>query len=537
MPEVNPADALRRSLHEAMRVLWFRGHKLGVVLSQIELFKNPDFIQDLLPLLWERDKAILNLTSSCIAVLLQKVDAMVLPDLDARIREQWPHGGQCSMFDPTQMKRLRSGPSWWGAFAILASHPSGYVRQTAVEQLAAEESGKALPFLLLRTNDWVEPVRNAAAKAVRLKLAPLFSKQLVECLPLVYRLRRAQRHQPLELLREMEKMAGAQSDSFLRDVYPDVSPGFRRYRFRLAKEHGIVPIDRLVVAAAAHPDMFLRILACDWLPDPQVSPTVRYRYAAALLADPAPFVRSRAFWRIATPESEKYRTQIERALLDNNECVQRTACGIWKKSLRGDAPAFYRAKVAEACTVADLVAAMRGLCAEGKLSEEGIVRPFLEHASPKVRRQALRTLVSWGAEDAGHLLQEALRGKSPSYCKEAARLLWSRPTLLPVTVLKEMLVDPAGYHSDLVAAGLLWKLSKWSALPLILLACGSPRTRIQEMGQNALGDWRRNYNKTWSAPTRAEAEAAVRAFKNLGRYPLTADRDLIAVISDLEKVK
>src|SRR5690606_15046073 len=52
------------------------------------------------------------------------------------------------------------------AAGLLSMHPSGYVREAAVEVLAKTPDARALPFLLVRCADWVTQVRLAAQAAV-----------------------------------------------------------------------------------------------------------------------------------------------------------------------------------------------------------------------------------------------------------------------------------------------------------------------------------------------------------------------------------
>ncbi|NBH03293.1 HEAT repeat domain-containing protein [Amycolatopsis sp. SID8362] len=73
--------------------------------------------------------------------------------------------------------------------AEAACDGSGWVRQAAVERLAASDDPEALPLLLIRCVDWVEPVREAARKAA---LSKLDERSLRELLPLIGVLRRRQ---------------------------------------------------------------------------------------------------------------------------------------------------------------------------------------------------------------------------------------------------------------------------------------------------------------------------------------------------------
>jgi hypothetical protein len=77
---------------------------------------------------------------------------------------------------------------------IVASCDSnGYLRERAVRAVQSLPGGAELPFLLLRLNDWVEPVREAAATAVRSRLDDAHAEAWFRALPALDRLARARR--------------------------------------------------------------------------------------------------------------------------------------------------------------------------------------------------------------------------------------------------------------------------------------------------------------------------------------------------------
>ena len=67
----------------------------------------------------------------------------------------------------------RSDRDYFWVLALGSFHPKGYYRQVCLEEIAGYPN--ALPFLVLRLNDWVGQVRLAAARAVltRLEICPL----------------------------------------------------------------------------------------------------------------------------------------------------------------------------------------------------------------------------------------------------------------------------------------------------------------------------------------------------------------------------
>lgn len=66
-----------------------------------------------------------------------------------------------------------SDRDYFWILALGSFHPNGYYRQACLEEMAGYPG--ALPFLVLRLNDWVGQVRLAAARAVltRLEICPL----------------------------------------------------------------------------------------------------------------------------------------------------------------------------------------------------------------------------------------------------------------------------------------------------------------------------------------------------------------------------
>ncbi len=529
------SDQLRQELYAAMQTTGFRAGKIVSALSKISQHNDTSFIKDIIPFLWAKEEAVVFEVAATLSLLVQKVPVESLPELDARIRTSWPYWAGISNLDGIQMERLKASPSWWWTFAVLASHPSGFVRQAAVEELTREEAGESLPFILLRTTDWVEPVRLVARKILLQKLARPNYDQLDKCLPLVFRMRNALRHQPLAIFEEIEKLGGSRNDQILADGYANNSSAFLRYRFKLAKQYGRLPVDQLIGKASTSSNIGVRLLACDWTAEAETPLELRDKYGKVLFGDKVPLVRARAFRRIANADPQTYLPQIEHALMDSSAAVQDTARGAWRLLLQQDALAFYRTTITQVSLPAAIVAALRGLRAEGKLDDESLVRRFLQHNSAKVRREVLRTLVGWNAPDAPDLLSAGLQSVSPSYSKEAASLLSTRPNLLSISLVKELLVNPRHPDARKVAIWLLAAMPKWSSLPLILLTYSISAYREQAFV--AFKNWNKHYNRNQSAPSKIEASEAVKAFSAIADSPLSKNRDLIAIISDLKDVR
>lgn len=65
-----------------------------------------------------------------------------------------------SSLSPKSILRALSGEERKYVLILGTFHPNGYFRERCMEELAKE--GGALPYLMLRANDWVKPVREKA---------------------------------------------------------------------------------------------------------------------------------------------------------------------------------------------------------------------------------------------------------------------------------------------------------------------------------------------------------------------------------------
>lgn len=83
-----------------------------------------------------------------------------LPWIEELVRTTW----RGAWNEPGFVQELLAGPRTpaTGVLGGLSFHPNGYVREAAVKRLASVSDSSEVRFLLLRLNDWVPEVREAA---------------------------------------------------------------------------------------------------------------------------------------------------------------------------------------------------------------------------------------------------------------------------------------------------------------------------------------------------------------------------------------
>ncbi len=114
-----------------------------------------------------------------------EIPASKLPKLSRGLRGfMWGYceGPPCwNQLEPDALTRFDESPDlvsgFWG---VMSLHPSGHVRESALDRLTQDTSGQEIRYLLLRANDWVEPVREKAIQALIARLKPR-SRATPEC--------------------------------------------------------------------------------------------------------------------------------------------------------------------------------------------------------------------------------------------------------------------------------------------------------------------------------------------------------------------
>jgi HEAT repeat protein len=276
--------------------------------------------------------------------------------------------------------------------ALLTFDRSGYLREAGVGWLASCDELFVLPFLLLRLNDPVDPVREAATAAISQRLTVGHAGLLVQLLPLIEKLGVRRRASPIVrrvggLLLSGDPAGRAALWAGARAEDPEV----RASCLRLLAT--VDPADAVAYAVDTG-DPALRHWAAAVATAPGLDATVQRRLLPLLESDPNPRIRWRALRaRTRHPDSEP---SLRHALLDPDARVRYLA----RASLRtlghaGSADKMYRAALADHdAGPATLVGALAGLADMGTRADAARLVTYLDHPHVRVRGEAWRALAT-----------------------------------------------------------------------------------------------------------------------------------------------
>jgi HEAT repeat protein len=469
-----------------------------------------------------------------LAACLERIPVRLLASVDATLRESfsmyspdgWPQLG------PREVASFVWGQRTWVLLAVAASHRSGYVRQAAVRGLAASADGRALPYVILRLNDWVSDVQAAARTALEALLRPEFAAHLVSAQPLLWALERQRRASHADLVRRVFTLL--RSESFQPAVRAGcLSPDrdLRRACYEILLQSEGVERAPLLRDALTDREPAIRYWAIRQVakafPEPWTEPLT-----ARALIDRSVQVRRVALTTLAPRLSPEHaRRLIEAALVDVNTTARWQARVLILQQGPCDLADFYRRALTTASSPARLRGALLGLGESGTRDDLSLVSSYLGAERLSVRCAAIRALADLEPLMTTAPFLEAMVAPQPSVSREGRRALEPRLSHLPAATIGTMII---GQHFEAHvrrnALSLANELSKWEALPLLLDGCADSNKMAAKMALLLVDAWLRRYNRSFLQPTRAQLD---RAAESLARIPVPVKRSISPHIAQI----
>jgi HEAT repeat protein len=505
------------------------------LLHDIGFSGEPGAIPEITCLLVDASGPAFRAAVEAVHRLQQTMAPFELASLDQRIRmigasgRGLDHGWR--KLRPSGLRRFETSEFAASLLGLASFHNDGYVREAAVNSLSALDDGQELPFLLIRLNDWVVPVRDAAARAISARLRPEYATHFLRNLRLVLRLQacgrtnRALVDSVCELLRKPECREVLQSGMKSGDR------ALRRASFQLAAgaEQSVRAV--IVKAALTDQDSVARAWAVRrFLPD--VAANELPSVAIPMLCDRFMPVRRDALWALATKCPELATEPLKRALVDRHVGMREVARHFLSGDAMLDVRHFYL-EAMEAGEARTLAAVICGLGEAGKPADASLVVPFFTAPEPGIRRAAVYAVGKLNAEPFGARLIRLLADEMPGVSREALKALTATARHQPLEELWRLFTSEQRVFVRRNALMLILHFGKWQKLTPILLACADNDVRLSGLAQNALRDWLRNYNRSFAEPTRADFEkiqdALARTEANL---PCGAAKQIRACLKD-----
>lgn len=343
-------------------------------------------------------------------VLLDQVPLSSLPQLDEHLRRVFWYGPPVlPVFTPDWMSRAGQKllPGSPAMLCVLACHPNGHVREAAVLRLADVNTPLSTGLLLVRLNDWVEPLRRQASIIL---LSRLRETELLHWLlnfPLVTRLIQDVRAPNLELYLEVLALLDTpDGQRGFQEVFSSLEPAARlMLALQVLSTEG--PPQAEVVKLFAQDTLpAVRLAALEHLPLGALTP---------FLADPVAAVRASSLRRLVPALGPEQALQVlSQALLDSREQVRLIAqFGLQQRGQ--EVRPLYLLHDPATLTDLRLQGWIAGLGTAGTAQDTALIRPFLHHPRTRVRLEVLHALGRLDARGSRSELAAGMLASGPIY--------------------------------------------------------------------------------------------------------------------------
>jgi hypothetical protein len=355
---------------------------------------------------------------------------------------------------------------------VAACSPDGHARESAVA--ASPIDGFLLPVLVLRTADWVPQVREQARRSLAVALQAADGPALLTAASISAAMGSWERGG--HALDAVAAALRSASEETLASARTHQDRRLRRLAYRLWLEraqHGDV-----LHAALHEPDVVCRVLCAERIVAEAVRDE-RVDLLGRLLEEGSAKVRIEALTalvKLGRPEAG------EAHLADRSAMMRATAQ--WAVRREGRAPAtLYRRALATDSAAGRTRALVAGLGECGTHRDVDVLLPFLEHASPRVRAEAVRAVRRLGGSPTQ--VARMLADPAPVVVRAAHAALRTQPDVVPVAQLWELLAADSPAHVRAGAYELLRAGDTWTRVHLDLhLLAG----RDAELGRRAHAD-------------------------------------------------
>ncbi len=312
------SDEVDRLLESLFQPLSFLDRLRGAdprpdCLKRLAAAREHRVVPELLPL-FAAECSLSQDTARAIAALVSEIGPAALGWIDERARRDsssdWYPPDAWGKLSPAAVHRLaRVAATYPAAIGLLASHPNGFVREAAVEELGAFTDGQEIPFLALRANDWVEVVASRAADLLARRLVPGNRDAVLVTLPFIVRMLGQHRQDHGRLADALRAVLLADDGRELLARMTGFDAQVRRFVYDLIGSEASAADGEVIRAALADADAVVRRRAMKRLP---LTAEVRKKASQLLDCWIADFNRSH------TQPSAQQLERI-RVLLDANE--------------------------------------------------------------------------------------------------------------------------------------------------------------------------------------------------------------------------
>ncbi len=387
---------------------------------------------------------------------------------------------------------------------ICSFHPNGYFREKAINLLNLNSSGKELPYLLIRCNDWVTEVRETAKEYVLIRLTNKYVNHIVSNLPLIFKLKNTKRHDISVFEKVVQILSQKESLPFLEEGTKSNFSKIRYFCYQMIIYSNLVTKEILLNYFKLEKEPHPRLLLFNEIIG-DISVNEFNEYYPDLKKDKFPMIRAKVLEKYYSFFPGESVFELESALLDKSGTIRSIARFLLKKQNITDFTSFYIRMIN---SNQFLRGALMGLGEVGKKEHVDLIVPFLGNSSVSIVKAAIYALLLLDGESQKvefiGMLDHKHEGVSNAARKSLRKVYYNDMKEQLFRLYKESKYEHTKYNIAL----LLCSLPKWDAINYIIeFYVNTTETEISSLGKTNFVKWIENFNRTFDSPNKNQIES------------------------------
>lgn len=506
------------------------------LIQELEESGEPGLLPDLVNYLSRCKYGEESALKDCINTLLSRIRLDQLMEFDVWFRAAFTHWWRDQAIwlklNPGDLSKYTQSDDW-GVLCLASMHSNGRVREAALKLLSHRRNLVVLAVILIRVNDWVEPVRELAIRIVKAWIQPDYSHRIIQCLPVILRLEQCKRIPQQWLIDAIgELLTRSESQEALQSGLESPQRSVRRACMRFASAAKVPSLQKILYAALDDKDLMIRFWAATQLLAVR-NLDCQQDIFRRLESDPFMPIRREALRSIIQNGLPDVYTKLENALLDQHASMRELARFHLKD--RMDVAGFYRNSF-HSTSGLRLVAAIRGFGECGNKSGADTLLPLLSSSEVRIRKAVISALGRLDAVQFKDAILRCLSNESPGVSAEAHKALQSITTHMDIEQVGSLLLVSPKPFVRKNALKLICRYSKWEQLRFILAACRDPSEQVALAACSAVSAWLGKYNRSYIAPSARQLLDSSNELKQTVEFLDTnTARELTSLLEQLQK--
>lgn len=402
----------------------FKGSTLPPnLLEKINEINDLNSLYLFIPLMFVKHKTIRMLAKEKISQLLNTIPLSQLNKVDEHLRKshfarpyteaaKYWHHLEPSIIDTQSVNDII-------CLKILCCHPNGYIRYKAIITLAKRSISEAIPFLIIRLNDWVEEIKSACLNILEDIANSKFICHFIECLSLLSQLKNKERYNQINFIKNIEKRLITQCSEGLFDKINSPERICARYAFTLlTNSDSPAMLEQLLTTTINHKDIIIKLNAFNL--------AVNYYDLNNLLIfikktkdDKLIPIRKKTLYAFIKYFPQHSRKVLEYALFDPSSSIRAMSRYYLKQQGINEFSDYYKdALIRQDKKIKPVIL---GLSESGKQHDFHLLRPFLTKHHTNLNTVLLKATFKLQPQDWKNVIHELLANPNSALLKSFVR--------------------------------------------------------------------------------------------------------------------